>query len=675
MHDPSRFLLIFGSVTGKAESIAELIAEEAIKRGFAPDLQNMDGVGKSFDLSKEKVVVMVSSTTGDGDQPENAERLWRKIKKRSLPLDHLAHIQFTILGLGDSNYTQFCNGPKTLHSRFLDLGAQSFYEPDWADDGVGLELVVEPWIENLWSALEKVLNITAKPVQSSVKGLIPKSDKSKTTIEESTTHSKTKIMALTLSELSDKLEGISLSNESSIASILKDENLEVSTKFSEPSLPGHYLQVDFVESEALPEEKESGPAYPQANTRVEEVPIVDIVKLTSDPRVKRAYLVTLDLSGTELDVKPGDSIGVICPNPENEVDLLLRRLELSDQSESRLKLSADPNGTKKNAKISDFLKSATTLRHLFTSVLDIRSVPKKPLIRVLAEYTSNPHERNVLSYLCSREGGTAYLSQIRGNQLCLLDILLALPSCQPPLSRLMEQLPRLMPRPYSSASTMKQKRVDFVFNTVDFERGNRRMFARRGLCTGWLEDLYSQSAEKRSKIQVYGRSNQNFRYPEDLSTPVIMIGPGTGVAPFRGFLRWREERKIQNGDAPLGPAWLFTGCRHKEADFLFSCDWKTWLDNGTLTRISSCFSRDDPQSNVRYVQHELKNNFKDVLEFMELDSKATIFVCGDARNMAKDVQQALVDGLATHKGIDKAQAQSIMADWIMAKRYLQDIWT
>lgn len=111
-----------------------------------------------------------------------------------------------------------------------------------------LELVVEPWIENLWSALEKVLNITAKPVQSSVKGLIPKSDKSKTTIEESTTHSKTKIMALTLSELSDKLEGISLSNESSIASILKDENLEVSTKFSEPSLPGHYLQVDFVVS-------------------------------------------------------------------------------------------------------------------------------------------------------------------------------------------------------------------------------------------------------------------------------------------------------------------------------------------------------------------------------------------------------------------------------------------
>ncbi|XP_059088820.1 methionine synthase reductase-like [Tigriopus californicus] len=239
----------------------------------------------------------------------------------------------------------------------------------------------------------------------------------------------------------------------------------------------------------------------------------------------------------------------------------------------------------------------------------------------------------------------------------------------------MEQLPRLMPRPYSAASTMKKGHVDFVFNTVNFERENGRLFARRGVCTGWLEDLYSQTVSERPKIHVYGRSNQNFRYPEDLTSPVIMIGPGTGVAPFRGFLQWREEREVQKNDASLGPAWLFTGCRYQDADFLFSDDWKTWLESGILTRISSCFSRDDPQSSVKYVQHEIKRNFKDVLDFMESNSKATIFVCGDARNMAKDVQLALVDGLIVEKGIDKAGAESIMADWIMAKRYLQDIWT
>ena len=81
--------------------------------------------------------VLVSSTTGDGDQPESAERVWRRIKKRSLASDHLSRLKFAILGLGDTNYTQFCNGPKTLQSRMLDLGASEFYEPGWADDGVG----------------------------------------------------------------------------------------------------------------------------------------------------------------------------------------------------------------------------------------------------------------------------------------------------------------------------------------------------------------------------------------------------------------------------------------------------------------------------------------------------------------------------------------------------------
>lgn len=154
-----RVLLIYGSVTGKAESIAELIAEEGEKRGFEIDLKCMSTVGRGvheigvkgfcrggkmvllffsqFNLESEPCVVMVSSTTGDGDQPENAEKLWRKIKKRALPEDHLAKMRFAQLGLGDSNYSQFCNGPKTLHERLLDLGAEPFYEPAWADDGVG----------------------------------------------------------------------------------------------------------------------------------------------------------------------------------------------------------------------------------------------------------------------------------------------------------------------------------------------------------------------------------------------------------------------------------------------------------------------------------------------------------------------------------------------------------
>jgi methionine synthase reductase len=89
------------------------------------------------DLASESTVVLVSSTTGDGEQPEKAEPFWRRIRRKKLASNHLSHLSFTILGLGDSNYSQFCNGPKTLYKRMLELGAKTFYDPGWADDGVG----------------------------------------------------------------------------------------------------------------------------------------------------------------------------------------------------------------------------------------------------------------------------------------------------------------------------------------------------------------------------------------------------------------------------------------------------------------------------------------------------------------------------------------------------------
>merc|ERR1711936_1074972 len=103
-----------------------------------------------------KLGVIISSTTGDGEQPENVIKFWRKLRPKSLECDYLAHMSYTILGLGDTNYNNFCNAPKALHRRLTELGARTFYPPDWADDGTGLEIVVEPWLENLWEAVEKL---------------------------------------------------------------------------------------------------------------------------------------------------------------------------------------------------------------------------------------------------------------------------------------------------------------------------------------------------------------------------------------------------------------------------------------------------------------------------------------------------------------------------------------
>ena len=170
---------------------------------------------------------MVSSTTGDGEQPENAEPFWRKIKKKKLPEDTFAHLKYTILGLGDTNYSQFCNGPKTLHDRMKQLGANTFYDPDWADDGVGLELVVEPWIENLWQPLANELGIEL--IEPKEKTKLDTSKLAKKTDDD-------------ISDLEQKLQGLDISKKKSIKDLVK-----IPSSFTPLSAPETFLKVTELE--------------------------------------------------------------------------------------------------------------------------------------------------------------------------------------------------------------------------------------------------------------------------------------------------------------------------------------------------------------------------------------------------------------------------------------------
>ena len=148
-----QLLCLYGSVTGKAESIAEQVVERAAELGHAASLHSLGEVGKAWQLEDTATAIIVSSTTGDGEQPENVTKFWRKLRPKTLPADHLAHLQYALLGLGDTNYNQFCAAPRALHRRLQELGARALVPPGWADDGTGLEVVVEPWLEQLWPAL------------------------------------------------------------------------------------------------------------------------------------------------------------------------------------------------------------------------------------------------------------------------------------------------------------------------------------------------------------------------------------------------------------------------------------------------------------------------------------------------------------------------------------------
>ena len=218
--------------------------------------------------------------------------------------------------------------------------------------------------------------------------------------------------------------------------------------------------------------------------------------------------------------------------------------------------------------------------------------------------------------------------------MSLLDLLNAFPSCKPPFERLLELLPRLKARPYSVSSSPLENPngLHFVFNIVEFPALEGVRGQRQGVCTGWLAsttkslgevligsnkefdvDLSQLLVKDRPKVPVFQRKNLHFKLPSAPNTPIIMIGPGTGVAPFIGFLQHRELiLKASNDQEPLGESWLFFGCRHKEKDYLYHKELECYLSTGVLSHLFLSFSRDtvddlSSKPTPKYVQDNLRS--------------------------------------------------------------------
>uniref|UniRef100_A0A8C7QPJ9 Methionine synthase reductase n=1 Tax=Oncorhynchus mykiss TaxID=8022 RepID=A0A8C7QPJ9_ONCMY len=644
-----RFLVLYGSQKGQAQSIAEGIADEAEERGLFADICCLSE-GHKVKLSKTKYspVVFVVSTTGDGDPPDTAQKFVKRIKKKTLPRDLYAHLCYAFLALGDTNYADFCKCGKTIDSRLLDLGAKHFYATGHADDGVGLELVLDPWLEGLWERVS--LNETPESVVSERKSVL--------TTQSGQTEAPPAVVEASLTRSLPPLSELAL-------------NI--------PALPPPYLDVML--QEATIEEETNAPVSKET---LHEVPISRAVQLTRDDSVKTALLIEMDISSHPMAYQPGDSLEVLCPNRASEVGELLRRLGLEDQKSNRIQLSLRKETKKKTAQIPSYIPENSTLRYLLTWCLEIRTVPKKAFLRSLVECTGDSGEKRRLQELCSKQGSADYNLYVRDHNLGLLDLLTAFPACQPPLSLLIEHLPKLQPRPYSAASSSLRHpgRLHFVFNVIEFPACAGRPVGRRGLCTGWLSDLVDPILVHPGKAHPgHPHPNCSFRLPSDLSKPFIMIGPGTGVAPFIGFLQQREKEREENPEAEFSETWLFFGCRHRDRDFLFREELQGFVANGTLTHLKVSFSRDTPEgtetqteTRPRYVQHNLLSHAKDIVNLL-LKENGYLYVCGDAKNMAKDVNDTLIEMVSAELQLDKLDAMKRLAGLREEKRYLQDIWS
>ena len=357
-------------------------------------------------------------------------------------------------------------------------------------------------------------------------------------------------------------------------------------------------------------------------------------KLTGEASQKDTRHVVLQLDAP-LDFRVGDSLGIRALNDDELADAIIARLGVRPGSEVDC-----PDGTRR------------PLREALIEICDIGR-PSDEVIEVLASRASDAGEAEKLQALAEGYPGA------EPADADLYDLLLAFPSARPPLQELVSALGPLQPRLYSIASSPKIV-TDGIHLTVAAVRYQRHGRLRKGIASTFL----AERARAGQAVPVFIQPAHAFALPAAGDTPIIMIGPGTGVAPFRAFLQ--ERRAIGAG----GANWLFFGDQRRAADFLYEEELTAYLEDGLLSRLDLAFSRD--QTEKLYVQHRMRENAAELWQWIE--SGAHVYVCGDASRMARDVDQSLQRIVARQGGMDLAGAKAYLAALAQEGRYQRDVY-
>ena len=364
-----------------------------------------------------------------------------------------------------------------------------------------------------------------------------------------------------------------------------------------------------------------------------QAPMLERINLNGRGSGKQTLHIELSLEDSGLRYAPGDAIGVL---PTNRPDLDFAVIEA---------LGEDPEGTVNTASGSCALRQALTAQYDITTLT-------RPLLQRYVEKGAAPELETLLEDANHRK----LMQWVEGRDL--LDLLQTWPLPELKGQDLVDVLRRLPPRLYSIASSLAAHpdEAHITVAVVQYDSNGRQ---RSGVCSNYLADL-----DEDATVPVYIHENRQFRLPDDPAVPVIMIGPGTGVAPFRAFL---EEREAHGGS---GPNWLFYGDRHFTTDFMYQTELLKLYRDGILSKFNVAFSRDQPAK--RYVQHVMQEEAAELYRWLE--EGANLYVCGDAKQMAPAVHETLVDVVAAQSGRNREAAEDYVKQLIKAKRYQRDTY-
>lgn len=357
--------------------------------------------------------------------------------------------------------------------------------------------------------------------------------------------------------------------------------------------------------------------------------------LSGDHSLKETIHLELSLDGSGLSYQPGDVLAVLPRNAGDVVESILKASGLAGDAQVELKNVGEKS-----------------LADALTVDLDITA-----LSRNVMEAWQGVAGSDELEKLLSEDGKSDLKEWIEGRQI--VDLVEQYPAANIEAQQLVDMLRKLPPRLYSIASSPKAHpgEVHLTVAAVRYESHDK---SRKGVASTFLAD----DAPKGALVSVYLHENKNFRLPENGDTPIIMVGPGTGIAPFRAFVEERAETGAK------GDTWLFFGDQRYNEDFLYQLEWQDHLKSGGLNRLDVAFSRDQPEK--VYVQHKMEAQAADIWAWLE--QGAHFYVCGDASRMAKDVNDTLLAIVQNQGGKSAEEAEAYLAGLKKDKRYQRDVY-
>ena len=542
--EPFSITVLSGSQTGNAKSVADKVAAELTEAGIAVKRVALKDY-KAKTIADEKYLLLVTSTQGEGEPPEEGVVLHKLLNGKKTP--KLTELQFAVLGLGDSSYPNFCQAGKDFDQRFAELGATRLFERVDAD--LDYSATTEQWIRDIVAIIKEKAAQASPVVQS---------------IATATT-----------------------------ALVAKESQYNKANPF---------------------------PAT-----------LITNQKITGRQSDKDVRHLEFDLAGSDLHYQAGDALGVWFDNDPKLVDEILSLAQIDPTTEVTIE--------RKTQTISTAL-----LSHLELT----QNTPA--FVKGYAALANNEQ----LNDLVADNQALQELVQ----RTPIVDVLHKFPA-KLTAEQLVSLLRPLMPRLYSISSSPAEvgEEVHLTVGVVRFEHEGR---ARSGAASSFLADR----VEEDGAVRVFVEHNDNFRLPNDMTKPIIMVGSGTGVAPFRAFMQQRVA------DEASGKNWLIFGNPHFASDFLYQTEWQQFAKEGFLHKYDFAWSRD--QEKKIYVQDKICENSAALWQWLQ--EGAYFYVCGDAAKMAKDVEQALLDVIAKEGNLSPDEAEDYLNELREEKRYQRDVY-